>query len=104
MKQESNTKKRDKKCAKCELPINGQFVRAISTHFHIDCFRCQDCNKVVADKFFPVPSKEDPEKSLIYCETDYFRRLELLCARCHLALRGPYIRVLAQKYHMEHFS
>ncbi|KAH6576515.1 hypothetical protein BASA60_004509 [Batrachochytrium salamandrivorans] len=40
----------------------------------------------------------------IYCETDYFRRLDLTCAKCGLALRGPYINALNRKYHMEHFT
>ncbi|KAI8915610.1 hypothetical protein EDD86DRAFT_243613 [Gorgonomyces haynaldii] len=38
-----------------------------------------DCNQVVADKFFPV-TKDG--KTFIYCETDYFKRLDLICAKC----------------------
>ena len=30
-------------CAKCSLPMAGQFVRALGTVFHLDCFRCQVC-------------------------------------------------------------
>ncbi|KAI8900697.1 hypothetical protein BC833DRAFT_656075 [Globomyces pollinis-pini] len=93
--------KRFKLCAKCNLRIDGQFVRAVKAHYHLECFRCLDCNQIVADKFFPVTT--DGVTS-IYCEIDYFKRLELICARCNQALRGPYIRVNTQKYHMEHFS
>lgn len=28
-------------CASCHLPMTGQFVRALGTVFHLDCFRCQ---------------------------------------------------------------
>jgi hypothetical protein len=56
---------------------------------------------MVADKFFPVTTEG---QTAIYCEKDYFKRLELICARCGQALRGPYIRVNQNKYHMEHFS
>lgn len=28
-------------CAKCGLPMTGQFVRALGTVYHLDCFRCQ---------------------------------------------------------------
>jgi hypothetical protein len=56
---------------------------------------------MVADKFFPVTTDG---QTAIYCEKDYFKRLELICARCGQALRGPYIRVNQNKYHMEHFS
>lgn len=38
------------------------------------------------------------------CETDYFRRLDLLCAKCGRALRGSYITALGVKYHVEHFT
>lgn len=27
-------------CKKCELPLTGQFVRALDGTFHLDCFRC----------------------------------------------------------------
>ncbi|KAJ3262301.1 hypothetical protein HK103_002715 [Boothiomyces macroporosus] len=99
MEEQKPTKQRQ--CAKCGLQIQGQFVRAIKAHYHLECFRCQDCGEIVADKFFPVTSEGSTK---IYCEFDYFRRLELICARCGQALRGPYIRVNTQKYHMEHFS
>lgn len=100
-------KPKQKLCAKCHLTIEGQFVRAVKAHYHLDCFRCQvyslnkDCNDIVADKFFPVSAQG---KTSIYCEKDYFKRLNLICARCGQALRGPYIRVNQTKYHIEHFS
>eukprot|EP00842_Homolaphlyctis_polyrhiza_P006794 jgi/Hompol1/7115/HPOL_005192-RA len=61
----------------------------------------QECNQVVADKFFTVVVDGITK---IYCETDYFKRLDLICAKCGLALRGPYINALGRKYHMEHFT
>jgi hypothetical protein len=89
-------------------------------------FRCffflitlQDCGEVVASKFFPIDSggKLSP-----LCERDYFRRLNLICAKCGMALRGSYITAcstypnhslkflflscfdLDKKYHVEHFT
>jgi hypothetical protein len=61
------------------------------------------CNTTVAAKFFPV---DDPETGTEYalCETDYFRRLDLLCAACGTALRGSYVTALDKKYHVEHFT
>jgi len=38
------------------------------------------------------------------CETDYFRRLDLLCFSCGGALRGSYVTALDRKYHIEHFT
>ena len=28
-------------CAKCNLPLSGQFVRALDNTYHLECFTCQ---------------------------------------------------------------
>ncbi|KAI8911219.1 hypothetical protein DFJ77DRAFT_91248 [Powellomyces hirtus] len=89
-------------CSHCGLPIDGQFVRALNGHYHLDCFRCQDCQQVVAEKFFPLPGPDGQKH--FFCEKDYFRRLDLLCAKCGGALRGAHIDALGKKYHLEHFT
>lgn len=63
----------------------------------------KDCGQIVASKFFPVDD-EDGEGQYPLCETDYFRRLDLLCFECGGALRGSYITALERKYHIEHFT
>lgn len=37
----SSRSKQSQRCAKCCQPMTGQFVRALGTVFHLDCFRCQ---------------------------------------------------------------
>lgn len=56
----------------------------------------QDCNKVVATKFFPTDAQDGSGKQFPLCETDYFRRLGLLCSKCGTALRGSYITALGE--------
>ncbi|KAH8429675.1 GTPase-activating protein LRG1 [Aspergillus melleus] len=90
-------------CKKCGDPLTGQFVRALSATFHLECFKCQDCGQIVASKFFPIDA-EDGSGQYPLCETDYFRRLDLLCHECGGALRGSYITALERKYHIEHFT
>ncbi|KAI9872217.1 MAG: hypothetical protein M1830_001901 [Pleopsidium flavum] len=90
-------------CKKCNEPLTGQFVRALGGTFHLDCFKCRDCGQIVASKFFPVDD-EDGNGQYPLCETDYFRRLDLLCFECGGALRGSYITALERKYHIEHFT
>ncbi|KAF6220252.1 hypothetical protein HO133_003384 [Letharia lupina] len=90
-------------CHKCGEPLTGQFVRALGGTFHLECFKCRDCGQVVASKFFPVDDEEG-EGQYPLCETDYFRRLDLLCFDCGGALRGSYITALERKYHIEHFT
>ncbi|KAK4560705.1 Rho-type GTPase activating protein Rga1 [Recurvomyces mirabilis] len=89
-------------CGKCQRHLTGQFVRALGDTYHLECFTCHDCDKIVASKFFPVP--DHPPNQYPLCETDYFRRLELLCFACGGALRGSYITALDRKYHIEHFT
>ncbi|KAG9017166.1 hypothetical protein FRB90_001518 [Tulasnella sp. 427] len=89
-------------CSTCQQPMSGQFVRALGTVFHLDCFRCGDCNTVVASKFFPIEGADGRQQPL--CERDYFRRLNLICAKCEQALRGSYITACNKKFHVEHFT
>jgi hypothetical protein len=49
----------------------------------------QDCGDVVASKFFPIDGPDGKQQPL--CERDYFKRLNLICAKCGMALRGSYI-------------
>ncbi|KEI39980.1 uncharacterized protein L969DRAFT_16655 [Mixia osmundae IAM 14324] len=94
---------RDKSpCGSCGEAIHGQFVRALGAVYHLDCFRCQDCQTVVAQKFFPVDGANGKQYPL--CEKDYFKRLNLICAKCGNALRGSYITALDMKFHVEHFT
>ncbi|PHH69315.1 hypothetical protein CDD80_6833 [Ophiocordyceps camponoti-rufipedis] len=90
-------------CNKCGEPLTGQFVRALDGTFHLDCFKCRDCGQIVASKFFPADD-EGEKGQYPLCETDYFRRLGLLCHQCGGALRGSYITALDRKYHVDHFT
>ncbi|KAI1383191.1 RhoGAP-domain-containing protein [Hypoxylon trugodes] len=90
-------------CAKCGESLTGQFVRALDGTYHLDCFKCRDCGQIVASKFFPADDEETGGQYPL-CETDYFRRLGLLCYQCGGALRGSYITALDRKYHVDHFT
>ncbi|KZS94563.1 RhoGAP-domain-containing protein [Sistotremastrum niveocremeum HHB9708] len=89
-------------CSSCKQIMTGQFVRALGAVFHLECFRCEDCNEVVAQKFFTMDAPDGKQYPL--CETDYFRRLGLICGKCNMALRGSYITACNKKYHVEHFT
>ncbi|RKF54293.1 Rho-type GTPase-activating protein 1 [Golovinomyces cichoracearum] len=90
-------------CEKCCETLTGQFVRALGGTYHLDCFRCRDCGQIVASKFFPI-DEENGEGQYPLCETDYFKRLDLICHKCNTALRGSYITALDRKYHIDHFT
>ncbi|KAG2011466.1 rho GTPase activator [Coprinopsis cinerea AmutBmut pab1-1] len=89
-------------CSACGKPMQGPFVRALQTVFHLNCFKCLDCGDVVASKFFPIDGPDGKQSPL--CERDYFKRLNLICAKCGMALRGSYITACNKKFHVEHFT
>lgn len=91
-------------CHACGLLMEGAFVRALGTIFHLRCFRCIDCGDVVATKFFPIDDPDGSGNQHPLCERDYFRKLDLICANCGEALRGSYITACEKKYHVEHFT
>lgn len=101
------SRKRKKVCVNCGLEITGQFVRALSNAYHVECFTCNGCGKQCSSKFFPH-EETDPttgvKKQYALCEYDYFKKLDLICFNCDSALRGPYITALGNKYHLEHFK
>lgn len=102
----SKTKKKSRKvCQKCGLEITGQFVRALQSAYHVDCFTCHECGKQCSAKFFPFEITRDGTSTQVaLCEYDYFKKLDLICFSCNNALRGPYITALGNKYHLEHFK
>lgn len=91
-------------CAGCGKRMSGQFVRALGTVYHYNCFCCRDCGVNVAAKFFPNDPDNKTGEKYALCERDYFRRLSLICAKCGNALRGSYITALNKKFHIEHFT
>lgn len=57
-------------CGSCRDGIEGQYLEDESTKkYHVQCFRCGDCNVVLRDGYFDVDGRA-------YCEKDAFRRLQ----------------------------
>ncbi|KAI9321493.1 hypothetical protein BX666DRAFT_2023622 [Dichotomocladium elegans] len=89
-------------CARCDQPIGNRLIRALDAAFHPECFTCWDCGDAVVSKFYPL--KTDDNRSIALCERDYYRRQNLVCDRCHEALRGRYIIAVGKKFHTDHFT
>lgn len=101
-----NATRRRKNCKACGQVISGQFVRALNSAYHIECFTCYRCGKQCSSKFFPhdVVDRNGNTVQVPLCEYDYFKELDLICASCDNALRGPYITALGNKFHLDHFK
>ncbi|KAI0091702.1 hypothetical protein BDY19DRAFT_931829 [Irpex rosettiformis] len=98
----SSTSVASSTCTACGKSMSGAFVRALGAVYHLNCFKCLDCGTVVASKFFPIDGADGKQHPL--CERDYFRRLNLICAKCGQALRGSYITACNKKFHVDHFT
>ena len=71
------------------LQVHGTDLPTLWRNFAYCSLLIQDCGDVVASKFFPIEGPDGRQHPL--CERDYFRRLNLICAKCGMALRGSYI-------------
>ena len=105
-KQPAKEVRKRKFCHSCKNPINGQFLRALNSPYHLECFKCHHCGKQCSSKFFSfdITNSEGWTEQVPLCEYDYFNKLDLICFNCDTALRGPYITALGNKYHLEHFK
>lgn len=57
-------------CGTCKEGIEGQYLEDESnTKYHLQCFRCGDCQRVLRDGYFEVDGNA-------YCEKDAWRRLQ----------------------------
>lgn len=86
------------KCASCHLPITANYITALGTQWHPDCFVCSDCHCPFADgKFFDIDGAP-------YCEIHYHARKGSLCAVCREPIIGKCTTAMFRKFHPHHFT
>jgi hypothetical protein len=74
------------KCAGCNQPIGGKFVKALGKFWHPEHFCCHKCGK-------PIGTGRFYEKDgHAYCEKDYHRLFSKCCSVCNKVLEGKYIK------------
>ncbi|KAK0174712.1 hypothetical protein PV327_010449 [Microctonus hyperodae] len=65
------------KCGGCNRAIMENYISALNSQWHPDCFVCRDCRqKFQGGSFFD-------HEGLPYCETHYHAKRGSLCAGCH---------------------
>ncbi|KAJ2774107.1 Rho-type GTPase activating protein Rga1, partial [Coemansia nantahalensis] len=78
------------------------------------CFRCSQaigdqwvpfgesvCGVNVEDKYCML---DDPDGRHLLCETHYFERTNMVCAKCREPLDSTYVHAMGRKYHPDHFT
>jgi paxillin len=85
------------KCGGCNTAITDNYISALSTQWHPECFVCRDCRSPFnGGSFFDHEGQP-------YCEVHYHAKRGSLCAGCHKPITGRCITAMYRKFHPEHF-
>lgn len=80
-------------CAGCGRDIkNGQALLALETQWHLGCFKCKSCGKVLTGEYI---SKDGAP----YCEKDYQGLFGVKCEACHQFITGKVLEAGDKHYH-----
>ncbi|XP_024143389.1 actin-binding LIM protein 2 isoform X13 [Oryzias melastigma] len=71
---------------------NEQSLVALDKHWHLGCFKCKVCNKVLNAEYI---SKD----GIPYCETDYHAMFGIKCESCKKYITGKVLEAGEKHYH-----
>ncbi|XP_064007706.1 actin-binding LIM protein 2 isoform X8 [Pogoniulus pusillus] len=80
-------------CGGCGSEIkNGQSLVALDKHWHLGCFKCNICGKLLNAEYI---SKD----GIPYCETDYHAKFGIRCDNCEKYITGRVLEAGEKHYH-----
>ncbi|KAM9237306.1 actin-binding LIM protein 2 [Dugong dugon] len=80
-------------CGGCGSEIrNGQSLVALDKHWHLGCFTCKACGKLLNAEYI---SKD----GLPYCEADYHSKYGIRCDSCEKFITGRVLEAGEKHYH-----
>uniref|UniRef100_A0A3P9NUY8 Actin binding LIM protein 1a n=1 Tax=Poecilia reticulata TaxID=8081 RepID=A0A3P9NUY8_POERE len=80
-------------CSGCGRDIkNGQALLALERQWHLGCFKCKACGKVLTGEYI---SKDGAP----YCEKDYQIHFGVQCEACHQFITGKVLEAGDKHYH-----
>uniref|UniRef100_A0A8C4U481 Actin-binding LIM protein 2 n=1 Tax=Falco tinnunculus TaxID=100819 RepID=A0A8C4U481_FALTI len=80
-------------CGGCGSEIkNGQSLVALDKHWHLGCFKCDTCGKLLNAEYI---SKD----GIPYCETDYHAKFGIRCDNCEKYITGRVLEAGEKHYH-----
>ncbi|XP_041426234.1 uncharacterized protein LOC100158300 isoform X13 [Xenopus laevis] len=80
-------------CSGCGRDIkNGQALLALDKQWHLGCFKCKSCGKVLTGEYI---SKDGSP----YCEKDYQMLFGVKCEACHDFITGKVLEAGDKHYH-----
>uniref|UniRef100_A0A672FDG3 Actin binding LIM protein 1b n=1 Tax=Salarias fasciatus TaxID=181472 RepID=A0A672FDG3_SALFA len=82
-----------KNCSGCGRDImNGQALLALGGQWHLGCFKCKACKKVLSGEYI---SKDGAP----YCERDYQLQFGVQCETCQKFITGKVLEAGSKHYH-----
>ncbi|NXD84469.1 PAXI protein, partial [Halcyon senegalensis] len=85
------------KCGGCTRAILENYISALNTLWHPECFVCRECfTPFINGSFFEHDGQP-------YCEVHYHERRGSLCSGCQKPITGRCITAMGKKFHPEHF-
>ncbi|CAI5783491.1 actin-binding LIM protein 2 isoform X2 [Podarcis lilfordi] len=80
-------------CGNCGSEIkNGQSLVALDKHWHLSCFKCKICGKLLNAEYI---SKD----GVPYCEMDYHAKFGIRCDNCEKYITGRVLEAGEKHYH-----
>ncbi|XP_078083016.1 paxillin a isoform X6 [Mustelus asterias] len=85
------------KCGGCARAILENYISALNSLWHPECFVCRECfTPFINGSFFEHEGQP-------YCEMHYHERRNSLCSGCQKPITGRCITAMGKKFHPEHF-
>ncbi|XP_055085603.1 actin-binding LIM protein 1-like isoform X3 [Periophthalmus magnuspinnatus] len=89
----NNKPKLPNNCSGCGRDIkNGQALVALGKHWHLGCFKCKACSRVLSGEYI---SKD----GVAYCEKDYQLQYGVQCEACLKFITGKVLEAGDKHYH-----
>uniref|UniRef100_A0A8C3A5U7 Paxillin a n=1 Tax=Cyclopterus lumpus TaxID=8103 RepID=A0A8C3A5U7_CYCLU len=85
------------KCGGCSRAILENYISALNSLWHPECFVCRECfTPFINGSFFDHEGQP-------YCESHYHEHRGSLCSGCQKPITGRCITAMGKKFHPEHF-
>ncbi|XP_071507414.1 actin-binding LIM protein 2-like isoform X2 [Diadema antillarum] len=81
------------RCAQCNDDITqGQALVALDKHWHVWCFKCFKCKKILTGEYMGRDGQP-------FCERDFHQMFGVRCSRCENFITGKVLEAGDHKYH-----
>jgi len=109
---EAEYRKRAKKCAKCNEPLSGTAIEALSNTWHQKCFVCATCEKPFQDsKFVNVEGKPYCQNcgrkafaSSVKKKPEALSEVNPPCGKCGDPCSGDAVEAIGKSFHSKCFT